>query len=70
MQVTDGADRQVEQTVTRQGRQHVVQKANPGRDVGLPRPVQVQGDRDIGFRRGACDRGGALHEGTTTPVGG
>ena len=39
--------------------QHVIQKADAGIDVGLARPVKVQGDGDLGLAGLALDGGGA-----------
>ena len=46
--------------------QHVVEEADAGGDVGLARPVERQGQRDVGFRGGAGEAGGAVHGGCSS----
>ena len=47
--VADGADREVEQPVTAERVEHVVEEGHPGLDVAGTGAVQVQVDRDIGL---------------------
>lgn len=55
-----GADRHVNQRVTRQLIEHVVKKADAGLVVVDTGPVEIDLDRDLGFRRVAGD-GGLAH---------
>ena len=55
MQVALGAQLQVEQRVAGQRREHVVEEADPGIDLGGAGPVEVQRQRDVGFSGGAGD---------------
>ena len=49
VQVALGAHGQVEQAVAGEGGEHVVEEADAGGDVRLPRPVEIQGQGDVGF---------------------
>ena len=60
MQVALGLDRQVEQAVAGERGQHVVEEADAGGNFRLSRPVEGQGQGDVGFRgfpRQACRAG-------------
>ena len=57
MQVALGLDRDVDARMPRQQVEHMVEKADAGRDVGHAGAVEVDGDLDVGFLGLALDRG-------------
>ena len=56
VQVAGGLDGQVDQGVAGQEIEHVVEKADPGRDRCRAAAVEIERDRDVGFVGGAFDR--------------
>jgi hypothetical protein len=60
MKITRHRHVEVEQRVTREQLEHVVEKADTRRDLGPTRPVEVEGDLHVGLRRLAADAGGAV----------
>ena len=62
VQIALGANRQIDRRVLGEQRQHVVEKADAGRDVGLARAVQVERELDVRFGGLAVDGGGSCHE--------
>ncbi len=63
MQVALGLQRDVDQRVPRELLDHVVEEADPGRDVIGAGAVEIDGRRDRGLLGAALDRGGALGRG-------
>ena len=61
VQVALDLDGQVEQAVLAERREHVVVEADAGRDVGVPVPVQVDGQHDLGLFRRALDASHSIH---------
>ena len=61
VQVALGTHRQIAGRVLGQQRQHVIEEADAGRDLGLAGAVEVQLQIDRRFRRLAVNRGGAWH---------
>ena len=61
VQVALGADREVDHRVLRQQREHVVEEADAGGDVGLAGAVEIERERDLRLGGLAVDGGGAGH---------
>ena len=61
MKVADRLHRQVDAGMPGQQVEHMVEKADPGRDVGYAGPVEVHRHLDVGLFGLALD-GGAAHE--------
>ena len=59
LQVAGGLHLEVEEAVTGDQFQHVVEEAQPGVDGRLARAVQVEPDRDVGLPRLPLDGGHA-----------
>ena len=55
VQVAFGAERDVDQAVTRQLLQHVVEKTDPGVDIIAPAAVEINGGGNLRLRRVARD---------------
>ena len=55
VEVAGGLHRDVDPGMARQQVEHVIEKADPGRDRGLAAAVEIDGDRDVGFLGGALD---------------
>ena len=62
LQVTFGSYLEIEEAVTGDLRQHVIQERNARFDLMCTAPVQVQSDADLGFLGAAVDRGRACHD--------
>jgi hypothetical protein len=60
MQIAIHLQRDVDQRVSRQLLDHMIEEADPGRDIIDTRPIEVDGDIDRGFRGLAAD-GGCAH---------
>ncbi len=61
MQVAIGTYLQIDHRMAREAFQHMVQEADAGLDVGLARPIQVEGDGDLGLA-GLSFNGRGAHE--------
>src|SRR5262249_10588114 len=61
VQVPLGLDREVDQAVARQQREHVVEEADAGGDVGAAGAVEVEGQLDLGLAGLAAELCGARH---------
>ena len=59
VQVAGDANAQIDAAVPAELLQHVVEKPQAGVDVGLPGPVQVEANGNLGFVGGALDDGHA-----------
>ena len=57
MQITSGFDGKVNQPVTGDLVEHVIQKRNAGRKVCLARAVEINLNRNLGFEGVALNRG-------------
>src|SRR3546814_13191080 len=62
VEIALGGDLQVDQRMARKLLQHVIEKADTGRNLVHPGAVEVQLDQDLRFGRIASDGGGA-HDG-------
>ena len=69
MQVALGAQRDVDQAVARQLLEHVVEKADAGRDVVAAGAVEIDGTADLGLPRHALDAGLARGQGDDRGAG-
>ena len=61
MEIPRAADREIEQRVPGEEREHVVEEPQAGGDVGLARAVEGNREDDRGFAGLAGDGGGAVH---------
>jgi hypothetical protein len=62
VQVALGFQRNVDQRVACELLQHVIEKADAGRDLIRARAVEIDGRLDLGLLGGAIDGGLSLHE--------
>ena len=66
VQVARRPNREVEQAVPGERHEHVVEEADPAVDLGRTRAVEIDGERDVGFRGRARDSGDSAHARSTT----
>ena len=69
MQIALAFDSEIEQAVLRQVREHVVEEADAGRNLGTARAVQVDREVDLGFGGFALERGSVRGMAFERPVG-
>lgn len=62
VQVTAGFDGQIEQAVSGEECEHVIEEADAGGNLRLAGPIQRQLQGDLGFGGIAADGGSAIHE--------
>ena len=61
VQVAVAANRKIEQRVAGQQREHVVEEAEAGLDVGLAGTIEIDRQHDVGFSGLAGNGGGTWH---------
>ena len=61
VQIALGLHVQIDRRVLRQQREHVIEEADAGGNLALPRAVEIQLDANLGFGGFAIDGGGARH---------
>ena len=61
MQIALGLHIEVEQPMPGEGRQHMVEKSDPGVDRGFTRPIEVEVDENVGLGGFAAEVGSACH---------
>ena len=59
VQIADRLDREVNAGMAGEEIEHMVEKADAGRDIGHAGAIEVHGDLDVGFLGLALDRRGA-----------
>jgi hypothetical protein len=59
VQVAFGSHLQIKAGMASQGMQHVIEKANPGANLGLTGAIQIQGDFNFRFARFTGNGGNA-----------
>jgi hypothetical protein len=64
VQIALGSNLQVDRAMLGQQLKHVIEKTDPGLDVGLAGAIQIQRETDLGFGRLSVDLGSSSHRDT------